>query len=214
VENLDTIAAEAGRLANLVEEMRQITLAREYSKDMQPVDIGKAITKIAGLFVKIFERKGTTLRFEIVGTSVRPALNLIQGPIVGTTAPGRPRDEPFLVLGNENELSQVLFNLLRNADNHTENGVVTIKCELIDNSEFIRISVCDTGAGIAPELLPRLFERGVHGENDGSGYGLAICKDIITAYGGEIWIESEYGKGTTAAFTLRPYKSEREGANE
>jgi signal transduction histidine kinase len=56
--------------------------------------------------------------------------------------------------------------------------------------------------GISPELLPRVFERGVHSEDGGTGFGLAICKDIITAYEGKISIESEPGKGTEVTFTL------------
>jgi signal transduction histidine kinase len=77
---------------------------------------------------------------------------------------------------------------------------VTIRAELSEG--IIKVRVSDTGTGISPELLPHVFERGVHGENDGSGYGLAICHDIITAYGGEIQIESELGKGTKVTFTL------------
>jgi len=179
VENLDTIAAEAKRIAEMIEEMRQLTLAREYSKDTHLVDIKKVITKIAGLYTKVLERKGTTLKLDIAG--------------------GLP-----LVLGNESEFTQVIFNLLRNADTHTENGTVTICAE--QRADNIRVTVSDTGCGIPQELLPRVFERGVHGDNEGSGFGLAICRDIIEAYGGEILIESEQGKGTAVTFELPLYK--------
>jgi signal transduction histidine kinase len=94
---------------------------------------------------------------------------------------------------------------LRNADKHTENGAVTIRAE--SSGGDITVTVSDTGAGIEPDLLPRIFERGVYGEGGESGFGLAICRDIITAYGGKIWIDSEPGKGTAAAFSLPRYTS-------
>jgi signal transduction histidine kinase len=62
--------------------------------------------------------------------------------------------------------------------------------------------VSDTGTGISPEFLPRAFERGAHDDPDGSGIGLAICRDIIAAHGGRIWIESAEGEGTKVTFTL------------
>ena len=181
--NMDAIAQEARRMADMMEEMRQLALAREYSKDRRPVNIGAIIRQIAGLYGKVLERKGTVLK---VNTS----------------------DALPSVLGNDSELIQVFFNLLRNADAHTENGVIAINAESIDGS--VKVIVTDTGAGIAPELLPRVFERGVHGEDGGTGFGLAICKDIITAYEGEISIESEPGKDTAVTFTL-PALSEGSG---
>ena len=65
------------------------------------------------------------------------------------------------------------------------------------------ISVTDTGEGISPELLPRVFERFVRGPNStGSGLGLAIAHDIITAHGGKVEIESVVGSGTTVRLTV------------
>gem|GEM_PF-2764967 len=179
VENLDNIAAEAKRIAEMIEEMRQIAIAREYSKDTHPVDIKKVIMKIAGLYSKVLGRKGTKLKLDV--------------------ADGLP-----LVIGNESEFTQVIFNLLRNSDMHTENGKVTIRAER--QSGNIKVTVSDTGGGIPQELLPRVFERGVHGDKGGSGFGLAICRDIVTAYGGEISIDSQIGTGTTVVFTLPIYK--------
>ena len=175
LSNLDAIAAETVRMAALTEEMRQLALKKEYPKDRRPVDIGPVIRQITGLYAKFLEAKGTELETQIA------------------------EDLP-LVFGNDNELTQVVFNLLRNADIHTQGGTITVKAE--HAGEWVRVTVSDTGTGVAPELLPHIFERGVHGDNDGSGYGLAISQDIITAYGGEIWLESELGKGTRAIFTL------------
>ena len=174
-QNLDSIAIEAKRMADMMEEMRQLALAREYSKDRRSVDIGEVIYQIARLYEKVLERKGTILKLNIA-------------------------DNLPSVYANESELTQVLFNLLRNAETHTEDGTISITAETANG--FVKTIICDTGTGIAKELLPRVFERGVHGEDGGTGYGLAICRDIITAYEGKIEIDSASGKGTTVAFTL------------
>ena len=75
----------------------------------------------------------------------------------------------------------------------------------------MQISICDSGIGIPPQDLPRIFERFYkvdrartreEGERRGTGLGLAIAKHIVEAHGGKIWAESAEGKGSTFAFTL------------
>lgn len=73
--------------------------------------------------------------------------------------------------------------------------------------EYIVVTLKDTGTGIMPKLLPRVFERGVSG-SESTGVGLPICKEIIEAHGGTISIESE--KGTTVTFTIPVYEGEVE----
>jgi signal transduction histidine kinase len=178
ISNLSTIAAEAGRMADIMEEMREFALAREYTKDRRPVDLSSVIHQMGGLYSKVLERHGIRL--------------------VMSAADNIPP-----IYGNDNELTQVLFNLLRNAETHTENGEVTIRADI--QGALVKVTVSDTGTGIVPEILPRVFERGVHG-GSGSGFGLAICRDIITAYDGEIWLESDGVNGTQAIFTLPIYR--------
>ena len=187
LDNLDAIAAESVRMANMMEEMRQIALAKEYPKDRRPVDIGGVIRQITGLYTLLLERKGTSLEVNI-------AENLPP------------------VYGNDNELTQVVHNLLRNAEMHTQNCKVNIRAVFEGGS--VKVTVSDTGTGMPPDLLPRVFERGVSGSKEGSGYGLNISQDIIHAYGGEIWLESEQGKGTQAVFTLPAYKTAGGNADE
>jgi signal transduction histidine kinase len=104
---------------------------------------------------------------------------------------------------NPGELSQVLYNLLQNARNHTRGGEVRISAELkVDSGEFIEITVADTGEGIPPHLLPRVFDRGVTSRDSGMGIGLAVCREIVMSHGGQIKIESGPGKGTVVRFTL------------
>jgi signal transduction histidine kinase len=67
----------------------------------------------------------------------------------------------------------------------------------------VTVEVADSGRGIAPELLPRVFDRFVKGEGSpGSGLGLAICRDIIAAHGGDISIASQPAQGTRVTFSL------------
>ncbi|MDR1035741.1 MAG: HAMP domain-containing histidine kinase [Deltaproteobacteria bacterium] len=115
--------------------------------------------------------------------------------------------EPELsVLGVADFLAQVETNLLTNANAHTENGTVTVRAAR--RSREIVVSVSDTGSGVAPELLSRVFERGV--SEGGTGIGLYLCRSVVESHGGRIWIESEPGRGTTASFALPEDRSPAE----
>ena len=100
---------------------------------------------------------------------------------------------------------QVLVNLLFNAVRFTQRGGVTITAGLADHE--LVVAVADTGVGIPPDELPRLFDafHEVHTPSRGrrgSGLGLAVCKRFVELHGGSIWAESVPGQGTTISFTL------------
>jgi signal transduction histidine kinase len=105
---------------------------------------------------------------------------------------------------------QVLRNLLENAVKYSPNGgeISVAAYELPDR---LRVCVSDQGLGIKPEDAERLFEQFFQVDSastrrvGGSGLGLSICKAIVEAHGGSIWVESEPGKGSTFCFTL-PFK--------
>lgn len=98
--------------------------------------------------------------------------------------------------------ARVLCNLIKNAQEAMPNGgILTFVTDLIDNEVIIRIS--DTGIGIPPEILPRLFEPFVtHGKSHGTGLGMAIAKSVITAHKGKISVASVQGGGTTVEIRL------------
>jgi two-component system, OmpR family, phosphate regulon sensor histidine kinase PhoR len=105
-------------------------------------------------------------------------------------------------------IQQVLFNLVDNAIKYgPTNGQVRITGEPVDQQQ-VRISVQDDGVGIPPEARERVFERFYRvdrarsREEGGTGLGLAIVKHIIQHHGGEVWVESEPGRGATFCFTL------------
>ena len=112
----------------------------------------------------------------------------------------------MLIEADAGRLNQVLSNLVVNALRHTPpGGAITLAANRQDH--FVRITVADTGEGIAPEELPFLFDRiwrgdraRTHSEGVGSGLGLAIARQLVQAHGGQITVQSEVGRGTT--FTL------------
>ena len=113
-------------------------------------------------------------------------------------------EDELIVFCDADLLAQVVINLIQNANKHTANGAIAL-CAARRGSEII-VLVADDGSGISPELLPRLFERGV--SDGGTGFGLYICKTVVESHGGHIWIESEQGIGTTVYFTLPVYEGQ------
>jgi signal transduction histidine kinase len=110
-------------------------------------------------------------------------------------------------VGDERKIKQILLNLLSNAVKFTpEGGRIGIHARQVNGS--VKISVSDTGIGIAPEDQATIFEefRQVGGDyaqkKEGTGLGLTLAKKFVELHGGRIWVESEVGKGSTFTFTL------------
>jgi two-component system phosphate regulon sensor histidine kinase PhoR len=109
------------------------------------------------------------------------------------------------VSADRERLSQVLVNLLHNAIKFTlPGGQITVSTRT--EATQVVVSVADTGVGIEPAVLPRVFERFYKADRSrtgmGTGMGLAIAKHTVQAHGGRIWVESEPGKGSTFRFSL------------
>lgn len=108
-----------------------------------------------------------------------------------------------------------MFNLLSNAVKFTsEKGRITINAELVE--QYVQIGVGDTGIGIKSEDIDKLFKPflqldGTYSRRyEGTGLGLILTKHLVELQGGKIWVESEYGKGSTFTFTLpiKPRKND------
>ena len=109
-----------------------------------------------------------------------------------------------LVLADRVQIQQVLLNLIRNSMDAMEASEVrdlTIAIAPTDKG-FVRISVIDTGSGIAPEVAKQLFQPFVTTKRDGMGVGLSISRTIVEAHGGQIWVEQNPLGGTIFHFTL------------
>jgi signal transduction histidine kinase len=107
------------------------------------------------------------------------------------------------VVGDKQRISQVIFNLVSNSAKFTgEGGIISIKIK--SNDEVITVSVKDTGTGIDPQIMPRLFTKFATKSNAGTGLGLFISKNIVEAHGGKMWAENNKkgGKGATFHFSL------------
>ncbi len=122
-------------------------------------------------------------------------------------------DIPPFIIADEQRLAQVIANLLSNATKFTpEKGTITLSGEPIgeeDGSCILRIAVTDTGIGISQEQQKKLFrsfeqaDGSISRKFGGTGLGLAISKTIVNMMGGDIWIESEEGRGASFIFTVK-----------
>lgn len=103
-------------------------------------------------------------------------------------------------------LVQLFQNLIDNSIKYSESQRPTVEIASTENNGFYQFSIKDNGIGIDPELQPKIFEmfKRLHTRDkfDGNGIGLAICKKIVQEYGGDIWVESAEGKGSTFYFTF------------
>jgi signal transduction histidine kinase len=110
------------------------------------------------------------------------------------------------VSGDPSRLQQVIWNLISNAIKFTPaGGAIDVRAERRDGE--VRVSVTDTGPGIAAEDQTRIFEEFQQAaagkeQRDGTGLGLALSKRLVELHGGRIWVDSELGKGSTFLFTL------------
>lgn len=181
-ERLDTIHAEIEHLQRLVNDLRTLAQADvgELRLTRSPVEVGDLLAQTQAAFALHAEQGRVSLWVE-----VEPNLP--------------PRDlDPTRML-------QVLGNLVSNALRHTPaGGTITLRARRSDDA--ILIEVGDTGEGIAPDALPRVFDRLYRadaartGDGGESGLGLSIARAIVLAHGGTLTVESSVGAGTT--FTI------------
>jgi signal transduction histidine kinase len=172
---LDATAA----LDRLVEDLRTLVLtdAGNLVLHKEPTDIGALVRETVESFRSQAESRGLSLTTEIAADA----------PTVEVD-PARIR--------------QVIGNLLSNAIRHTPSGG-SVQVDVSSVPKQVTVTVTDTGEGIAPELLPHVFERFVKGASStGSGLGLAIAHDIVTAHGGRVAIENRAEKGAVVRLVL------------
>jgi two-component system phosphate regulon sensor histidine kinase PhoR len=179
---LARIVSEVDRLALLVDEL--LDLARLESGRMR---LTLEQLDPQSLFERVAERLAP--QTERAGLSVELAV-----------APGLPA-----ITADRARIDQVLLNLVHNAVKFTpRGGSVTLAATLA--GEAVELQVRDTGVGVSPEELPRLFERFYKADqarrSQGTGLGLAIAKHIVQAHGGTIWAEANPGGGTIFIFRL------------
>jgi len=183
--------ADAEHLAPIREQIRTL---EKLIEDMRVV----ALAEAGGLTLKLAQTDlGDLITDQLAAFSAQAGATDVA--LVPEIAADLPR-----AMADEQRVRQVLANLLANALRHTPaGGRVTVSARASGDERWLEVEVADTGSGIAPDLLPRAFDRFVKGEGSmGSGLGLAICRDVVEAHGGKISISSEPGHGTRVEFSL------------
>ena len=178
-ENQKTIEKMVVRIDRIVVELMD-TVAIEQGRlslDIAPLRLSRLLTEAANTYFGKNYTGGNTLKLELDETL--PPINADYARIM-----------------------QVVTNLLSNSMQHTKNGVITISLKSRGKSQLV--SVSDTGEGMGEELKNKALDGyvSVSKEYWRHGIGLYVCHKIITAHKGDIWIESELGKGTAVSFTL------------
>ncbi len=152
---------------------------------------------------------GEVVPEEMISEAVQafePTINAKNQQILVNIEPDLPT-----VTGDRGRLLQVLTNLISNANKYTpEGGRISLRADrwTENNKTYVRLSVQDTGIGMTPEELERLFTKYFRSSNaavrsvQGTGLGLVITRSIIEMHGGHIWVESEYQKGSTFSFAI------------
>jgi two-component system phosphate regulon sensor histidine kinase PhoR len=172
---LDIIDIEAERLFNLIQDILLLSeIESKQEKNTIPCDINKLATDV----IELLQPKLTD-KVKIV---FQPEENL----------------EPFNC--NQDRIKQLFINIIDNAIKYTEEGTITLECKEQDKTLMIKVK--DTGIGMEPEHLSRIFERfyrvdkGRARKQGGTGLGLSIVKHIVELYNGTIWVNSKLGVGT------------------
>jgi two-component system phosphate regulon sensor histidine kinase PhoR len=180
---LDIIKKNADRLINIVTDLLTLSQLEEMEKlgDTEKVNMAEVVANAAKIFEQAIKAKGIEIR-----VNMDKNLPAIKGDFF--------------------RLEQVFINLIDNAVKYTEKGNIEISAK--SDGKQIIMKVADTGAGIAQDHLPRIFERFYVVDKSrsrklgGTGLGLSIVKHIIGLHNGRITVVSEQGKGTTFEITL------------
>jgi signal transduction histidine kinase len=182
-EYLDDILASARHLLSLIDDVL----------DLAKVEAGQIDLEVTPFSLRVALERGVVIvRERATREDVR--ITLSSDPGVDT------------VTGDERRIRQVVFNLLSNAVKFAPAGsTVDVAAARLDGQ--VRVSISDSGPGVAPEDQERIFEvfqQAAAGkeQREGTGLGLALSKRLVELHGGHIWVESELGKGSTFVFTL------------
>jgi signal transduction histidine kinase len=189
-EYLDAIIRNAKRLQGLTQDI---------------LDIGKIESKSLDLKKESFNLN------DMILTAIMDSKNQVakERKDTGLKLEFDPKEDNFIE-ADKGRINQVISNLLSNAIKFTNIGTVSVSVAVVPNKNKVVVSISDTGPGIDPEILPRLFMKFVTKSGTGTGLGLFISKSIIEAHGGKIWGKNNYpeGKGATFGFILPLHSGE------
>jgi two-component system, OmpR family, sensor histidine kinase VicK len=180
-ELLEVVVRNAKRLRTLIENILDVTRIEN-----QSLSLKKERLNINGTILNILEE------YESRDNKRKNDLKIVF----------TPKDE-FFIEADKERVMQVISNLMNNAIKFTLKGTITVTTKKKEESNEIIVSIKDTGSGIDPEIVPRLFSKFVTKSQTGTGLGLFISQNIIEAHGGKIWAENNSdGRGCTFSFSL------------
>ncbi len=180
------------------------------------VNIGKRLSHLVNDMLDFSRLKHKDIKLQIKPVGLRVITNVI----ISFSAPFVANKPVRLInnidanlpaaAGDENRVMQIMSNLLGNAIKFTNEGTIEISATKTDNHILIKVS--DTGIGIRKDKFDSIFESFEQGDTNisrdygGTGIGLSITKQLVELHGGQIWLESEFGKGSTFFYTLPVFK--------
>ena len=182
-QDLEAIYNSGQHLLGLINDILDISKieAGKMELEFRPVDLKEVIRGVMSTAIALVKDKPIELQQSV------------------------PADLPAII-ADERRVRQILLNLVSNAAKFTDEGFIRVEATYDD--EYVTVSVSDSGIGIPEDKLPRIFEAFTQVDASpsrkygGTGLGLTITKSFIELHGGEIWVESEVGKGTTFTFRL------------
>jgi signal transduction histidine kinase len=182
---LETVEVETDRLIRLVNDLLVLSRADSAALNLsrKPADMGRLVQALAD---RLAEQAQAAMRDLKIKVSIDP--------------------EAPQAWADADRIEQVLLNLMDNAVKYSRpQGTITLRVSTAEDNKVL-VEVQDEGIGIPASELPRLGQRFYRADKararGGHGLGLAIAQSLIQAHGGELWLESEEGVGTTAGFTL------------
>jgi signal transduction histidine kinase len=198
---LHVIYRNAFRLDKLIKNILDVTQIEGYT-----LQLDKQRFNLNEVLLSVIEDAQT----QILANNSKIKLSVSLDKSSTSSAEDEKHDGPIFVEADKERITQVLYNLLDNAIKFSEEGIISLAVERNrnnkdngDSKEVIVISVKDTGSGIHPEIMPKLFSKFASRSFSGTGLGLYISKGIVEAHGGKIWAENNKdGRGATFMFAL------------
>ncbi len=187
LKQLGIIIDESERLGKIVDDILNLSQMQSgyFALNMEGFRIDRTLDRVMS-------------RYELIAEKLRIKMDFVN--------PGH-----LMVLGDENRIEQVLYNLMNNALNHTpEEGLITVKA--LEKEGFVKVEISDTGSGISQEDLKHIWDRYYKVEKSGvkrhigTGLGLAIVKSILESHNSIFGVISKEGQGTTFWFELPEVK--------
>jgi nitrogen-specific signal transduction histidine kinase len=180
-ELLEVVVRNARRLRTLIENILDVTRIENQSLNLQ-----KERLNINWIILNILEEYGSRDKKR------KDDLNIVFTP-----------GNDLFVEADKGRVMQVISNLMNNAIKFTSKGTITVTTKKKEEDNEIIVSIKDTGSGIDPEIMPKLFSKFATKSQTGTGLGLFISQNIIEAHGGKIWAENNSdGRGCTFSFSL------------